>query len=75
MGRDRLRKYAGVISFCKQLGRIIVSVHPNVPMDFGGALFVLIVLRSWCANSYGNNNKNQRDVFQKQLGGKRVQNS
>ena len=35
MGRDRLRTYAGVIPFCKQLGHRIVGVHPIVSMDFG----------------------------------------
>ena len=40
MGRDRLHTSAGVITCCKQLGNMIVGVHPIVPMDFGGARFV-----------------------------------
>ena len=62
MGRDRLRKYAGVIACCKQLSRIIVSVHQIVPMDFGGArLFKCIT--QLVRKQLGNNTKNQRDVF------------
>ena len=48
MGRARLRTSAGVIACCKQLGHRIVGVHPIVPMNFGGASFVEIVLPSWC---------------------------
>ena len=73
MGRGRLRKSAGVIAFCKQLGHIIVGVHPIVPMDFGVLVFLCIT--KMVRRQLGNTNTSQRDVFQTQLGGTSVLNS
>ena len=75
MGRDRLRTYAGVIPFCKQLGQIIVGVHPIVPMDFGVLVLFCKCMTQMVRKQLGNTNTNQRDVFTKQPGGKRVLNS
>ena len=75
MGRDRLRTYAGVIPFCKQLGNRIVGVHPIVPMDFGVLVFVCKRITQMVRKQLRNTNTNQRDVFPKQLGGTSVLNS
>ena len=59
MGRDRLRKYAGVITCCKQLGNRIVGVHPIVLMDFWGARFLFNCITQLVRKRRGNNNKNK----------------
>ena len=75
MGRDPLRKYAGVIPFCKQLGRIIVSVHPIVSMDFGGAGLFFKCITQLVRKQLGNHNQKPKRCFQTKLSGTGVQNS